>query len=116
MRLTKGFSLVLAILALAACSPTFQEGEYLSFENTLITFHADGQFTVQNPVDFYIVENGSYSVEEDVVTIVDELCGKDIECGYNWSVDTDGALQLDIIDEECLERGPLRFGLTQVRL
>ncbi len=120
MRFVKGLLIVLAVFALAACessAPSFPTGEYKDYAGWPTTFHADGKLTLENTRGEVLIDNGSYSVEGDVITIIDNGFVCETLVGvYNWSVDEDGVLQFETIDDECLERrSAFTQGLKPVR-
>jgi len=120
MRFAKGLLIVLAVFLLAACAsstPSFPTGEYKDFGGWRNTFHADGKLTLENTLGEVLIDNGSYSVEGDVITFIDNGYVCETLVGvYNWSVDEDGVLQFETIDDECVDRrSAFTQGLKPVR-
>jgi hypothetical protein len=121
MRIVKGLLIVLAVFALAACassapSSSFPTGEYKDFAGWPFTFHADGKLTLETTFGVAVYDNGSYSVEGDVIRFIDSGCGETLMGVYNWRVDEDGVLQFVLINDECsIRRDALMQGLEPVR-
>ena len=120
MKNAKGLFFVLAIFAITACTSNASEfpiGEYKDAGNYIHTFLVDGTQTLQDPNENYVFKNGSYEVEGETLTVIDGSfpCGE-TEGVYKWSVDADGVLQLEVIEDNCVARsGTLAKGMTPIR-
>lgn len=120
MKFAKGLLIVFAIFALAACassSPDFPTGEYADYADYLHTFHADGKYTALNPQGGVLFDDGSYTVDGDELTVIDNgsICGNK-EGVYTWSVTENGDLEFEVIEDTCGPRlGGFVQGMTAVR-
>lgn len=121
MKRTIIISLVVIAILLAGCTsraPAFPVGKYQDdCCSKLWTFHADGKITLEG-AGGASMDNGSYLVEKDLITIsiIEVARGRACETAegvYKWSVAEDGILQFETVEDECQERRlPLVKGLT----
>ena len=111
MKFHKALLMVFAIVMLTSCSTNpvdFPTGEYVDFRGYVTTFDVAGNFSVKSNDPTPIL--GNYSIEGNVTTVSDNAayCPDDVG-NYHWSVDVEGVLQFERIDDEC---GPRAIGFV----
>jgi hypothetical protein len=115
---------VVVVLLIVACTPetvSFPKGQYWgpywNWGDSFITFEDGDKFTVKLPDDTFLIKEGQYTVDGDILTLLDtEICGPGLIKGeYRWSVDENGHLHLDEIKDSCHGRtvGETRWELEE---
>ena len=107
------------IALLVACSPVSQEfptGEYVDSNGGVIDFNEDGTYGVSDSDGKDPVIFGVYTVEGNVITIMDNLFYCPDYVGiYYWSLENNRSLELEMIEEECAGRERILEVLTFLR-
>ena len=122
MQIGKSFiTLWILVLFLSACaSPNdgFPVGEYTGVSGRLISFFPDGTYTFMSTGGDLIVKNANYTVEGNILILDDgfeNIC-MGFEGEYEWSLGSEGIIDLKLISESCGGRVvPLVGTLTPVR-
>ena len=106
---------------LSACaSPAegFPIGEYTGVSGRLISFFPDGTYTFMSTGGDLVVKNAPYTIEGNILKLNDGLenVGMGFEGEYEWSLGSDGVIDLKLISERCPGQvPPLIPSLTPVR-
>jgi hypothetical protein len=106
--LTKIHVVFLFAIFIVACNPRSEEfptGVYVDHNGGVVEFKEDGTYGVSDSEGEEPVISGVYVIDNDTITIRDNLfyC-PDYVGTYHWSVGDDHFLNLEIIEEECTRR------------
>jgi hypothetical protein len=97
---------------------TFPIGEYKGVSGRIINFSPDGTYTFRSTGGDLIIKNASYSVEGNILKLDDgneDVC-LGFEGDYEWSLGSEGIINLKYMSERCGGRmPPLIPSLTPVR-
>jgi hypothetical protein len=104
---SKVFTLGFVVLVMVGCgraSPTFPTGDFIDHLGLVLSLMPDGRCTLSYPTTGEVlIENGHYSVDGDIVTIIEtEQCPPG-EGVYRWTLDGDRLL-LELIEDNCANR------------
>ena len=92
------------VMVIVACAPeavSFPKGQYLDEFGNVLTFEDDDKFTVKLPDGTFLVEDGQYTVDGDIISFLENEVCPPVEGIYRWSVGENGHLQFELIEENC---------------
>jgi predicted GH43/DUF377 family glycosyl hydrolase len=80
---------------------SFPKGEYLDEFGNIISLEDGDKFTIKLPAGTFIVEEGQYTVDGDIITFLENEVCPPVEGVYRWSVGENGRLEFELIEENC---------------
>ena len=100
------FAFVMFTLTISGCTSNttkFPTGEFIDEEGHINNFMSDGRFTLRFTDGRVLIKNGQYSVDGDIVTIIEtEICPP-VDGVYKWAYQ-DGKLLFELIEDDCTDR------------